>query len=69
MPVFAYESAMSCLSAEISANRLFIQEDKKKKWILNEELYDKRKLDKRVDLVRVPTSNEHLKDDDVKVQI
>lgn len=43
MPVFAFESAMACLSAEISANnQLFIQEDQKKAWVLNEEQYDKR---------------------------
>lgn len=41
MPVFAYESAMACLSAEIAANRLFVQEDQKKSWVLNEELYEK----------------------------
>jgi len=42
MPVFAFESAMACLSAEISANnQLFIQEDQKKAWVLNEELYDR----------------------------
>ncbi|XP_066920061.1 uncharacterized protein [Clytia hemisphaerica] len=41
MPVFAFESAMACLSAEITANnQLFIQEDQKKAWVLNEELYD-----------------------------
>lgn len=45
MPVFAFESAMACLSAEISANnQLFIQEDQKKAWVLNEELYEKRKF-------------------------
>lgn len=44
MPVFAFETAMACLSAEISANnQLFIQEDQKKAWVLNEELYEKRK--------------------------
>jgi len=33
---------MACLSAEISANnQLFIQEDQKKAWVLNEELYDR----------------------------
>uniref|UniRef100_A0A7M5UC76 Ras-GAP domain-containing protein n=2 Tax=Clytia hemisphaerica TaxID=252671 RepID=A0A7M5UC76_9CNID len=32
---------MACLSAEITANnQLFIQEDQKKAWVLNEELYD-----------------------------
>lgn len=41
MPVFAFESAMACLSAEITANKLFIQEDQKKAWVLNEEQYDK----------------------------
>jgi len=41
MPVFAYETAMACLSAEINANGLFYEEDQKKAWVLNEELYEK----------------------------
>lgn len=41
MPVYAYESAMACLPAEIDTNELFIQEEKDKAWALNEELCEK----------------------------
>lgn len=43
MPVFAYETAMANLSAEMNSTALFIQEDQKRGWILNEDLYERSK--------------------------
>ena len=43
MPVFAYETAMANLSAEMNSTGLFIQEDQKRGWILNEDLSERSK--------------------------
>ena len=53
MPVFAYETAMANLSAEMNSTGLFIQEDQKRGWILNEDLYERSKY-KAQCLAKVP---------------